>query len=130
MKKILVVDDEVGFTRLLQMNLEKTGNYQVIVVNDSTKALEAARTFKPDLALLDIVMPGMDGGDIVAKMKDDPDLCRVPVLMLTALVGRHEASADAVVQSGKLLMLSKPVRLSVLVQAIEEQLANAAAART
>ncbi len=126
MKKILVVDDEVGFTRLLQMNLEKTGKYKVTVVNDSTKALETARMLKPDLALLDIVMPGMDGGDLVAQMKADPALTNVPVLMLTALVGKNEASQDAVVQSGNLLMLGKPVRLNVLVQAIEEQLGGAA----
>jgi CheY-like chemotaxis protein len=124
MKKILVVDDEVGFTRLLQMNLEKTGNYSVRVVNDSTKALEAARTFHPDLALLDIVMPGMDGGDLVAQMKNDPALAKIPVIMLTALVGKNEASDDAVVQSGSLIMLGKPVRLNVLIQAIEEQLAT------
>ncbi len=123
MKKILVVDDEIGFTRLLQMNLEKTGNYSVRVVNDSTKALEAARIFHPDLALLDIVMPGMDGGDLVAQMKNDPTLAKIPVIMLTALVGKNETSDDAVVQSGSLLMLGKPVRLSVLIQAIEEQLA-------
>ncbi len=123
MKKILIVDDEVGFTRLLQMNLEKTGHYQVRVVNDSTKALEAARAFHPDLALLDIVMPGLDGGDLVALMKQEPALARMPVIMLTALVGNHEASAGAVVQSGDLIMLGKPVRLGVLIQAIEEQLA-------
>lgn len=123
MKKILVVDDEVGFTRLLQMNLEKAGKYSVRVVNDSTKALEAARTFHPDLALLDIVMPGMDGGDVVAQMKADPMLAKIPVIMLTALVGQNEASADAVIQSGHLLMLGKPVRFSILMQAIEEQLA-------
>lgn len=126
MKRILVVDDEVGFTRLLQMNLEKTGKYTVTVVNDSTKALEAARVFHPHLALLDVVMPGMDGGDLVAQMKADPALGKIPVIMLTALVGKNEASEDAVVQSGNLLMLGKPVRLSVLIQAIEEQLAATA----
>jgi CheY-like chemotaxis protein len=126
MKKILVVDDEVGFTRLLQMNLEKTGHYTVRVVNDSTKAMEAARTFHPDLALLDIVMPGLDGGDLVAQMKLDPLLAKIPVIMLTALVGKNEASDDAVLQSGNLIMLGKPVRLNVLIQAIEEQLATAA----
>jgi CheY-like chemotaxis protein len=125
MKKILVVDDEAGFSRLLQMNLEKTGKYAVTVVNDSTKALEIARKLKPDLALLDIVMPGMDGGDLVALMKADPILANVPVLMLTALVGKHEASQDAVIQSGNLLMLGKPVRLETLLAAMEEQLGKA-----
>jgi CheY-like chemotaxis protein len=59
-------------------------------------------------------------------MKNDPALAKIPVIMLTALVGKNEASDDAVVQSGSLIMLGKPVRLNVLIQAIEEQLAATA----
>jgi CheY-like chemotaxis protein len=122
MKKILVVDDEAGFTRLLKLNLEKTGRFTVRVVNDATKAIEAMRQFHPDLALLDIVMPDLDGGDIVALMKADPTLSQIPVLMLTALVGPQEVGEHAVAQSGDLLMLGKPVRLQTLLTAIDEQL--------
>jgi CheY-like chemotaxis protein len=122
MKKILIVDDEVGFTRLLKLNLEKSGRYTVRVVNDSTRAIEAMRVFKPDLALLDIVMPDLDGGDLVARMKEDPALSRVPVLMLTALVAPSETGGHAA-ERGDLTMVAKPVSLEALVEAIESKLA-------
>ena len=74
----MVVDDEAGFTKLLKMNLEKTGKYEVRIENQSTKALEVAKEFQPDVVLLDIVMPDMDGGDVAAQFQDDPMLRRVP----------------------------------------------------
>jgi CheY-like chemotaxis protein len=122
MKKIIIVDDETGFTKLLKLNLERTGAFIVRVVNDATLAIEAMRQFAPDLALLDIVMPDMDGGDIVAQMKLDPVLAKIPVLMITALVGPKELSPGAVAQSGDLLMLGKPIRMETLLAAIQEQL--------
>jgi two-component system sensor histidine kinase/response regulator len=124
MKKILVVDDEAGYTRLLKLNLEKTGRYTVRVVNDSTQAIETMRSFQPDLALLDIVMPDLDGGDLVAKMKSDPLLAQIPVLMLTALVAPNETSDSGVKKSGGLTMLAKPVTLENLVLAIERKLSE------
>jgi CheY-like chemotaxis protein len=125
MKKILVVDDEAGYTRLLKLNLEKTGRYSVRVINDSTQAIEAMRSFQPDLALLDIVMPDLDGGDLVAKMKTDPLLAQIPVLMLTALVSPNETGDSGVKKSGGLTMLAKPVTLENLVLAIERKLSEA-----
>jgi CheY-like chemotaxis protein len=121
MKKILIVDDEAGFTRLLKLNLEKTGRYAVRVINDSTQALEAMHTFAPDLALLDIVMPDLDGGDLVAQMKQDPVLKKIPVLMLTALVARSETGGKPT-ERGDLTMIAKPVNLPTLLSAIEEKL--------
>jgi two-component system, OmpR family, response regulator len=123
MKKILVVDDEAGFTRLLKLNLERTGRFKVRIVNDSTQAIEALRVFKPDLALLDIVMPDVDGGDLVAQMKADAQLNRIPILMLTALVSPSELSPGAVAQSGDLTMIAKPVNMETLLRAIEEKFA-------
>ena len=121
MKKILIVDDEAGFTRLLKLNLEKTGKYTVRVINDSTQALEAMHTFAPDLALLDIVMPDLDGGDLVAQMKQEPALKKIPVLMLTALVARSETGGKPT-ERGDLTMIAKPVSLPTLLAAIEEKL--------
>ena len=68
-KRILVVDDEQGFTMLLKMNLEKKGGYEVRVENDATKALDAAREFRPQVVLLDVVMPEMDGGDVALSFR-------------------------------------------------------------
>lgn len=121
MKKILIVDDEAGFTRLLKLNLEKTGKYTVRVVNDSTQALEAMHTFVPDLALLDIVMPDLDGGDLVAQMKLDPALKKIPVLMLTALVAQSETGGKPT-ERGDLTMIAKPVSMPTLLAAIQKKL--------
>lgn len=122
MKKIMVVDDEEGFTKLLKMNLEKGGEYEVRIENQSTKALEVAREFQPDVVLLDIVMPDMDGGDVAALFQDDPMLRRVPVIMLTALVAEGETASGTVAQAGTMNVLPKPVNMEMLKTCLEEAL--------
>ncbi len=121
-KKVLLVDDEAGFTELLKMNLEKSGDFEVQIENDSTQALGAARRFQPDAILLDVVMPGMDGGDVQAQLQDDPILGNVPIIMLTALVDSAELSEGAVAQSGSSIMLPKPVDLPLLLSVLNQAL--------
>jgi len=118
--KVLVIDDEVGFTKLLKMNLEKGGEFEVRVENNSMKALSSAREFRPDVVLLDVVMPGLDGGDVAALLQDDATLRRVPIIMLTALVSPGETSSDAVAQSGTMSVLPKPVNLDKLVHCLKQ----------
>lgn len=124
-RKLLLIDDEAGFTQLLKMNLERSGGYEVQIENDSTKALSAARSFQPDAILLDVVMPGMDGGDVQAQLQADPGLKRVPVVMLTALVDSTELSEGAVAQAGSQMVLPKPVNLQLLLRVLDEILAAA-----
>ncbi|HRQ87425.1 MAG TPA: response regulator [Bacteroidia bacterium] len=124
-RKLLLVDDEEGFTELLKMNLERSGGYEIRIENDSTKAVGAARAFKPDAILLDVVMPGMDGGDVQAQMQNDPALANIPVVMLTALVDSTELSEGAVAQSGSQMVLPKPVDLALLLRVLDEVLAPA-----
>lgn len=119
-RKILLIDDEEGFTQLLKMNLEKTGNFEVMIENDSTKAAATARSFQPDIVLLDVVMPGMDGGDVQAQFQADFNLKKTPVIMLTALVDSAELSEGAVAQSGTSIVLPKPVDLPLLLRVIDE----------
>jgi CheY-like chemotaxis protein len=121
-KKILLIDDEAGFTQLLKMNLEKSGGFEVTIQNDSTQALATAREFGPDIILLDVVMPGMDGGDVQAQFQSDPMLRDVPIIMLTALVDSAELSDGAVAQSGSSVVLPKPVNLELLMKVIESTL--------
>lgn len=121
-KKVLLIDDEAGFTELLKMNLEKSGDFEVTIENDSTQALGTARSFQPDIILLDVVMPGMDGGDVQAQLQSDPFLARVPIIMLTALVDSAELSDGAVAQSGSSVVLPKPVDLPLLLRVIGENL--------
>ena len=80
-KKILVVDDEVDFLEMIRLRLE-ANNYSVVTAMDGNEALEKFKNEKPSAVLLDILMPGMDGIDVLKKIrKDDP---KVPVFIITA----------------------------------------------
>jgi CheY-like chemotaxis protein len=118
-KRILIIDDEPGFTRMVKLNLEKTGYFEVREENKATYAVAAAREFKPDLILLDVIMPSMDGGDIAAHMKNDRHLRDVPVIFLTATVSQREAG-DGGLNSGGALFLAKPVSVENLIKCINE----------
>lgn len=120
--KALLIDDEAGFTQLLKMNLEKSGRFEVAIQNDSTQALATAREFQPDIILLDVVMPGMDGGDVQAQFQSDPVLSKTPIIMLTALVDSAELSEGAVAQSGSSVVLPKPIDLQLLNRVVNELL--------
>ena len=119
-RKILLIDDEAGFTQLLKMNLERGGEYEVRTENNPMLALSAAKAFKPDAILLDVVMPGMDGGDVQAQLEADPDLKNTPVIMVTALVDSTELSEGAVAQTGTSMVLPKPIDLKLLLRVLDE----------
>ncbi|NOR38805.1 MAG: response regulator [Candidatus Thorarchaeota archaeon] len=82
-KKILVVDDERITTQLVQAFLEPEG-FEVVLAYDGVEALEVARAEKPDLILLDIVLPRKDGFDVCEELRSDPDFKDVRILMFTA----------------------------------------------
>ena len=120
-KRILVVDDEPGVTRNLKLNLESGGGYEVLGENHATNALSAARTFRPDLILLDVMMPGMDGGDVAARLRADPLLSGIPILFLTAIVSNQETDGHEKV-SGTETFLAKPVDIGELKKTVEKHI--------
>jgi len=81
-KKILLVEDEEIMIGLLQRKLENEG-YEVDVARDGVEGLEKMKEAKPDLILLDIIMPRMGGFEVLEKMKDDPDLKKIPVIVIS-----------------------------------------------
>ena len=119
--KILLIDDEIDFTELLAANLEESG-YEVRQINDPTKALAEARKFQPDICIIDLVMPRMDGGDVVSALKDDFSLSKTPVLMLTALVEENPDNPGELQMKGGLPFVSKTSDLEVIINAIKVQL--------
>ena len=119
-KRILIVDDEVSFARMVKLNLEKSG-FEVRTENKATYALAAAREFKPDLIILDVIMPNMDGGDVSNQFKRDRQLRDTPIIFLTATVSKREAGEDGL-NSGGALFLAKPVSVETLVARINEHL--------
>ena len=120
-KRILVVDDERWFTNLLEYSLEHEGHYDVRQHNDPVRALQAMRDYGPDLVILDIMMPHIDGSELAARMKFDPMLADVPVIFMTALVTDEDAP-DGLVKRGGHTFLPKDVSVSRLLECIEEKL--------
>lgn len=120
--KILTIDDEPTFTYVVRLTLESTGLYEVREENKPLQALSVAHEFKPDLILLDVLMPGMDGSDVAAKLKADPELCNIPVIFLTATLPRHETNSAGGIVRGGSLFLGKPISLSELSKCIEDNL--------
>ncbi len=119
--KILIVDDDVKLLALTKLILEKIGSFEIHTEHRSFAALQRAQAFGPDLVILDVDMPGKDGGDVAAELSMDPVLRRVPVIFLTSLVTQHEAGTR---KDGR--FLGKPVSPQLLLQTVREALAVAA----
>src|SRR6266545_5589671 len=120
-KRILLVDDESSITRLLKLTLERTGKYETREENFGANAVEAAQEFRPDLILLDVMMPDMDGGDVAAKLREDPSLRKTPVVFLTAAVKKEELGAPDGKIGGR-TYIAKPLNVKGVIGVIEKTL--------
>lgn len=115
-RRILLIDDEEIFTQLLKANLESTGLYTVQVENHGSLGLAAARAFAPDLVLLDVVMPDIDGTQLAMALRADPKLKRVPIVYLTAVASHRSPQASAL--HGQ-TVLAKPVGTEEVLACLE-----------
>ncbi len=120
-KKILLVDDEVVLTRMIKLNLERSGDYDVFTVNEGTKALTAAREFRPDMIFMDVMMPDMSGDEVIAEFRNDETLAEIPYVFMTAIVTKDETQAMGNVIGGN-EFLAKPVKTEELIAVIERTL--------
>jgi len=118
--RILIVDNDADTTHLVKVLLERTGHYLVLEENDATKAYRSARSFGPDLILLDVVMPETDGGEVAEENEADHELQNTPIIFLTALVTRAETKSGLSIQGHP--FLAKPVSIPELINAIEGHL--------
>jgi len=122
-KKILAIDDEEGFTTLIKTTLEERGQYDVRTENDASLAISAIREFKPDLILLDIMMPGdIDGSEIARRIGDDEKIKNIPVIFLTAIATGEEVATGSGFIGGH-PFIAKPVNIKKLLDYIEKKLA-------
>ncbi len=122
MKKILVVDDERDALLMLEKRLTVEG-YSVIITTNGTHAIALAKSQHPDLIILDIVMPGMDGGEVAAKLKEHPLTRSIPVIFLTALLTKTEEYEKNHTISGN-IAFAKPFDTEELLAQIKELLCN------
>jgi len=120
-KRILVVDDEPAITRMIKLNLEQTGRYEVRTENLGRSAIDAAREFRPDLILLDVMMPGMLGSEVAEQLRADPELRAIKFVFLTAVVTRAEELRSEG-QIGGQTFVAKPISADKLCGVIEDQL--------
>ena len=119
--RILLVDDEAALTRLLKLNLEHTGKYEVRTENEGKHVLETERQFHPELVLCDVVVPDIGGGEVEAQLHEDPRLTDVPLIFLTAIVSKEEADKRGGTIGGH-PFLAKPVAMEDLLACIERHL--------
>ena len=120
-KRILIVDDEPEITRLVKLILELTGPYEVCTENLGRRAIETARVFRPDLILLDVMMPGMLGSEIGAQLQADPELRAIKFVFLTALVTKDE-ELKSNGQIGGHTFIAKPISADDLCRVVEDYL--------
>jgi two-component system, OmpR family, alkaline phosphatase synthesis response regulator PhoP len=121
-KTILIVDDETNIARLVEMNLVRAG-YEVAKAVDGREGLEAASNLRPDLILLDVTMPQMDGFEMLRLLKGDAALQHIPVIMVTARA--QDADILRGKEGGALHYLTKPINplemLSLIERVFKEQ---------
>lgn len=114
--RILVVDDEPGIVDIARANLEGHG-YIVIGAYDGEEALEKINAEKPDLVILDILMPEMDGWDVLERIESNPELAGIPVIMLTARVSDEDVLRG--LETGAVEYMTKPFYPQDLVAAVK-----------
>jgi CheY-like chemotaxis protein len=119
--KILIVDDDSSISGLMKAILSRVG-HDVLEENRPFAALSTARDFRPELVLMDVDMPGRDGGMVAAEFAADPQLKDTPIIFVTSLVRQTEVGPRGTRQ-----FIAKPVRPAVLVAAVEQAISERAA---
>ncbi len=122
MPRILAVDDEPNIVRLIQVNLERQG-YQVETANNGAQALAKIKANRPDLVVSDVMMPEMDGFELLANIRRDPTLMDLPVIMLTAKAQDRDVMTGY--QTGADMYLTKPFNPQELLQFVKRILSSA-----
>jgi DNA-binding response OmpR family regulator len=116
-KKILIVEDEPEIANVLKMRLE-ANNYQILLAEDGVEGLNKARTEKPDLIVLDIRLPKLDGFKVSRMLKFDEKYAKIPIIMLTARV--QQADVEQGMDAGANAYMTKPYKAEDLLAKIKE----------
>jgi CheY-like chemotaxis protein len=119
MKTVLIADDKATSRELVRTVLERSG-YLVVEAGDGIEALRSARESKPDLIILDLHMPGLDGFGVVREIRLDRNLAATPVMALTA--SAMQGDRERALAAGFTSYLAKPIQLSFLRSEVERML--------
>jgi len=118
--RILIVDNNSQFARSARLLLDQSGKYVACTVIDPRRALETARSFKPDLVVVDLIMPQADGPEVATQLEADWALHEVPIVFVTALITPEEARDGRRINGHR--VVPKPTRGFDLIRVVEENL--------
>lgn len=115
-KKILLVDDDEVILQTLQKGLQSKG-YEILSATDGGVAIDIARSQVPDLIILDVLLPTIDGTEVSGRLQEDYRTCHIPVIYLTGLESKENAVVNEVL--GQDVIFTKPVDFTKLLQKIQ-----------
>ncbi len=121
--RVLLVDDEPDIRRIGQLSLERVGGWQVVLASSSAEALAAAGRERPDVILLDVMMPVADGPTTLARLREQADTAEIPVIFMTAKVQQHEV--QRLLGLGAVGVIPKPFDPMTLPDEVRRVLASA-----
>jgi CheY-like chemotaxis protein len=121
--KILVVDDEKILAKFIKLTLSADESFEVSIVTQSSEVYSTVLEWKPDLILMDIMMPGLQGNEVAELIHQNPDLKNIKIVFITALVKKHEVNEGSVI--GGRRFLPKPIDAESLMAVVKEELAIA-----
>lgn len=125
LERILAVEDEEDIVRILELSLKQIGKFDVTVCRSGQEALKAAPAFRPELLLLDFMMPGMDGLTLMRELRKLPETSDVPVIFLTAKSQPYEV--EEYLEAGAVAVINKPfdpMSLSAEIRSVWERLSH------
>lgn len=120
-KKILVIEDDPATLRLIDYSLRHEG-YQVLTASNGLEGIRKAHNEKPDLIILDVMLPGIDGFEICHRLRSEPDTTQLPILMLSAKA--QEIDKDTGLKVGADAYLAKPAAPADIVSRVESLLSQ------
>lgn len=120
--KVLLIDDEEDFLKITRLNLEDTGKFEVMALNNAKEIILQLHNFKPDIILLDLLMAGLGGIEACDMLNKDPIGQKTPIIVLTAL--DNDADKLTAYKKGIVDYLAKPIDKDTLVAKIEKALEN------
>ncbi|MCM8783885.1 MAG: response regulator [Candidatus Omnitrophica bacterium] len=120
--RVLVVDDEEDFLRIAKLNLEESGRFEVMTLTSAKNLIENVHIFKPDLILMDLIMPGIGGIEACEMLNNDPLGQKIPIIVLSAL--DKDADKLAAYKKGAVGYLTKPIEKKDLIAKIEKALST------
>lgn len=115
--RVVLIDDDPDLRRLVKLTLEFTAGWEVFTAADGTEGIDRVREVKPDVALVDYMMPGIDGYEVSRRLREDPQTADIPIVFLTA---RKELDAALIKESGAVGVVIKPFDPDTLADELRE----------